>query len=173
MVLGYYRMFQDVEAPAISTAGSSCMDVKAYFGTKCRLLKAYNRDNAEIQRLVYRRTEEEPYHFEILPGERVLIPTGLILQIPTRYSVRLHPRSGLSLKFGLTLVNCEGVIDEDYVEPLYVALTNVSNEPVTIKHGDRVAQMELVKIEEQKIEEVKEQPQRKTDRAGGFGSTGV
>jgi dUTP pyrophosphatase len=107
------------------------------------------------------------------PGERVLVPTGLVLDIPQGYSVRIHPRSGLSLKQGLTLVNAEGVIDSDYVEELFIPLYNASSISVQLKHGDRIAQGELVRTELYEIVESTTRPERKTDRAGGFGSTGV
>ena len=97
--------------------------------------------------------------------ERVLIPTGLILDIPEGYSVRLHSRSGLAWKDGVYLTNCEGIIDYDYVEPVFVMMTNISQSPKTINNGDRICQAELV--------EIPEPPTRKTERDGGFGSTGT
>jgi dUTP pyrophosphatase len=112
-------------------------------------------------------------HLLLRPGHRYLIPTNLILDIPEGFSVRIHPRSGLALKQGLTLINCEGVIDSDYVEPIYITLLNLSDSPVEISDGDRVAQAELVRSETYEIEEVNTPPARKTSRVGGFGSTGV
>jgi dUTP pyrophosphatase len=109
----------------------------------------------------------------LMPGDRVMVPTGLILDIPDGYSVRVHARSGLSLKQGLILVNSEGVIDSDYVEELFVLLTNVSENAQVIKNGDRIAQAELVKKEEYALWEIFEAPAKKTDRDGGMGSTGT
>ena len=104
--------------------------------------------------------------------ERVMVPTGLILDIPEGYSVRLHSRSGLAWKDGIYLTNCEGVIDSDYVEPVFVMLTSISQSPKHIKHGDRICQAELVEKIYHEFEEINEPPSQKTDRYGGFGSTG-
>ena len=109
----------------------------------------------------------------IAPGERVLVPTGCIMDIPQGYSVRIHARSGTSLKQGLVLANAEGVIDSDYVEEVFVMLHNISGNAVTINHGDRVAQAELVKNVEYSVEETPARPLHKTKRQGGFGSTGI
>ena len=87
--------------------------------------------------------------------------------------MRAHPRSGLSLKQGLTLFNCEGVIDNDYVEPMFVTLYNISGVDQIVCDGDRIAQADLIRTEQYTIEETLDKPQQKTERAGGFGSTGV
>tara|TARA_B000000557_G_C20555344_1_gene350707 strand:- start:309 stop:629 length:321 start_codon:yes stop_codon:yes gene_type:complete len=105
--------------------------------------------------------------------ERVLIPTGLILDIPEGYSVRLHSRSGLAWKDGVYLTNCEGIIDYDYVEPVFVMMTNISQSPKTINNGDRICQAELVEKVYHSLVEIPEPPTRKTERDGGFGSTGT
>ena len=104
--------------------------------------------------------------------ERVLIPTGLILDIPAGHSVRLHSRSGLVWEQGLYLTNCEGVIDWDYVEPLYVMMTNLSQSPKSINNGNRICQAELVERIQYDFIEAKNPPVQKTERDGGFGSTG-
>ena len=109
---------------------------------------------------------------QVNPSERVLIPTGLIFDIPNGYSVRLYPRSGLALKQGLTLANNVGIIDSDYVEPVFAMITNISGTIKYVKHNERVCQGELFKDHPCILEEISEQPGRKTDRDGGFGSTG-
>jgi dUTP pyrophosphatase len=96
-----------------------------------------------------------------------------IFDIPESYSIRLHPRSGLALKQGLTLANCEGVIDSDYINPLFVAILSTSAVEATIKDGDRIAQLELVLNVNASIVETYNPPQQKSSRTGGFGSTGV
>ena len=107
------------------------------------------------------------------PCQRALSPTGVILDIPNGYSVRIHPRSGTAIKQGMSLINCEGVIDYDYVEPLFIACVNLSEvQTIIINNGDRVAQGELVEMTHYEIEESSTKPTQKTDRAGGFGSTG-
>ena len=70
--------------------------------------------------------------------ERMLIPTGLIADIPVGFSIRLHSRSGLAFKQGVYLANCEGVIDSDYVDPIFAMVTNISNVPVRIYNGDNM-----------------------------------
>jgi dUTP pyrophosphatase len=102
-----------------------------------------------------------------------MVPTGLIFDIPKGYSIRVHARSGMSLKQGLVLANSEGVIDSDYVEETFVLIMNVSDNGHWLTPGDRIAQAELVKQEQFKIEERKTRPTVKTDRVGGMGSTGV
>ena len=81
---------------------------------------------------------------QVNPNERVLIPTGLIFDIPNGYSMRLHPRSGLALKQGLTLANNVGIIDSDYVEPVFAMVTNISGNYQYVKHNERICQGELV-----------------------------
>jgi len=109
---------------------------------------------------------------QVNPNERVLIPTGIIFDIPNGYSVRLYPRSGLALKSGLTLANNVGVIDSDYVEPVFAMIMNISGFTNYVKHNERICQGELFKDQPCILEEISEQPERKTDRDGGFGSTG-
>jgi dUTP pyrophosphatase len=105
------------------------------------------------------------------PLERALIPTGLYIALPDGYEAQVRPRSGLALKQGLTVLNAPGTIDADYRGEIGVILANVSNEAVTIEHGERVAQLVIAaytKIEWSPVEVLSE-----TDRgAGGFGSTG-
>ena len=110
---------------------------------------------------------------EIYPGERALIPTGLIFDIPDGHSVRLHTRSSISLKKGLIMPNSEGIIDSDYYHQTFVMLYNASADEVLIENGERIAQGELVKTLTYIIEETKDVPEQKTNRVGGFGSTGV
>ena len=101
-----------------------------------------------------------------------MIPTGLIFDIPEGYSVRLHSRSGLAWNDGLYLTNSEGIIDSDYVNPVFVMMTSISQAPKTINNGDRVCQAELVKKIYHGLTEIKKPPVQKTEREGGFGSTG-
>jgi dUTP pyrophosphatase len=102
-----------------------------------------------------------------------MVPTGLILDIPEGHSVRVHARSGLSLKQGLVLANAEGVIDSDYVEELMVLIWNISDNAINIHTGDRIAQAELIKDETYSIVETAARPGVKTSRVGGMGSTGI
>lgn len=109
----------------------------------------------------------------VIAHHSAAIPTGLIFDIPKGYSVRIHPRSGLAYKKGITLTNAEGIIDSDYTDELKILLYNTSNVDFIIQHGDRIAQGELVKNLDYTIEECYNPPVQKTNRIGGFGSTGV
>jgi len=107
----------------------------------------------------------------LAPLERRLIPTGLFIELPYGYEGQVRPRSGLSIKRGLTCVNAVGTIDSDYRGELRVPMINLSQEPQEITSGERVAQLVLAKhgvIAWDEVEELTE-----SDRgAGGFGSTG-
>lgn len=165
--LKFYRLRDDVAVPQVQTATSACFDLQAYL--KSQTLTAYNKWNEKSTFT----SDEFCVGIRVEPGERVLVPTGLVLDIPHGYSVRIHPRSGVSLKQGLTLINAEGVVDADYVDELFVPLYNASGISVQLKHGERIAQGELVQCAQYEIVETLTRPAQKTDRAGGFGSTGV
>jgi dUTP pyrophosphatase len=103
--------------------------------------------------------------------ERTIIPTGLFIELPIGYEAQIRPRSGLSIKKGLSLVNSPGTIDSDYRGEIGIIMVNLSNEAQTIEPGERIAQMVIAKYEQVKLEEVAILSE--TDRgAGGFGSTG-
>jgi len=109
---------------------------------------------------------------EIMPMERKLIPTGISIELPAGYEAQVRPRSGLSIKHGITLINCVGTIDEDYRGEVCVGLINLSNEPYTVSSGERIAQMIIAPVTHAEIVQVEELAL--TERgAGGFGSTGV
>jgi len=76
----------------------------------------------------------------LTPQQRVVVPTGIRVEIPMGYEMQIRPRSGLAVKFGITLPNTPGTIDSDYRGPLGVALINLGDAPYTIQHGDRIAQ---------------------------------
>jgi dUTP pyrophosphatase len=95
------------------------------------------------------------------------------MDIPKGFSVRLHSRSGLALKEGLILANAEGVIDSDYTDELMVMVTSISGGIITVNDGTRICQGELVRNQPVAFTRSEFPPQQKTDRIGGFGSTGV
>ena len=113
------------------------------------------------------------YSITIPAHNRAIIPTGIIFDIPAGYSVRLHPRSGLSIKKAFIVANCEGVIDSDYFHEIKALMVNNSDEDIVVEHGDRICQAELVKCVPHTFEETLEEPQQRTDRVGGLGSTGI
>jgi dUTP pyrophosphatase len=131
------------ELPSYATLGSSGMDIRAFIA--------------------------EPLVLQ--PLARVLVPTGLFVEIPLGYEIQIRPRSGLAIKQGITCLNTPGTIDADYRGEIKVILINLSAEPQTIMPGDRIAQMILQKVEQIQWVQVNElgSSERGT---GGFGSTG-
>jgi dUTP pyrophosphatase len=106
------------------------------------------------------------------PFERALVKTGLFMEIPAGFECQVRPRSGLSLKNGITVLNSPGTIDADYRGEVGVILINLSNEVFNIEDGERIAQLVFAQVEQAKWEEsiVLSDTER---GAGGFGSTGV
>ena len=129
--------------PAYQTTGSAGMDLKANL--------------------------EEPITLQ--PMERRLIPTGLFIELPYGFEGQIRPRSGLSIKRGLTCVNAVGTIDSDYRGELRVPMINLSTEAQEIAPGERVAQLVLAKHGIIAWDEV-ETLETSARGAGGFGSTG-
>ena len=120
-----------------------------------------------------------PHPIVIRPGERVLVPTGLRLEIPEGYEAQVRPRSGLALKHGLTVLNSPGTIDSDYRGEVKVLLVNLGNVDVTINYGTRIAQLVFAKVERVQLDYTYSgvqavNPLSETQRGeGGFGSTGT
>ena len=131
------------DTPALATAGSAGVDIRAYLNEKVILN----------------------------PLERKLIPTGLKVEIPLGYEIQIRPRSGLAYKHGITVLNSPGTIDSDYRGEIGVLLINLSNEAFEIKNGERIAQMILAKHEVPNFIQLKELSSSKRGE-GGFGSTG-
>lgn len=106
------------------------------------------------------------------PLERAIIKTGLFIELPVGFEAQVRPRSGLAAKNGITVLNSPGTIDADYRGEVGVILVNLSNEPFTVTHGERVAQLVIAKHEQAAWEEVTQLSD--THRGtGGFGSTGT
>jgi dUTP pyrophosphatase len=105
------------------------------------------------------------------PGERRAIGTGLAFEIPEGFEMQVRPRSGLALKHGITLPNAPGTIDADYRGELKVILQNGGSEPVTIRRGDRIAQLVFARHEAPVLKET-DRVSQTTRGGGGFGSTG-
>jgi dUTP pyrophosphatase len=129
--------------PEYATAGSSGMDLRAHLDIPQTLQ----------------------------PFERVLIPTGLFIELPQGYEAQIRPRSGLAIKQGITCLNTPGTIDADYRGEIKIILINLSQEEQVIHPGDRIAQMVIQQVEQVKwtVTEVLEATER---NAGGFGHTG-
>ncbi len=105
------------------------------------------------------------------PLERILVPTGLFIELPEGYEAQIRPRSGLALKKGITVLNSPGTVDADYRGEIGVILINLSNEEFVIQHGERICQMVVASHEkvEWQLTELLEETER---GAGGFGHTG-
>ncbi|WP_323783194.1 dUTP diphosphatase [Leisingera sp.] len=136
---------RNVPLPAYQTAGAAGADIRANLPDRDALM--------------------------LEPGARVLVPTGLRLEIPAGYEVQIRPRSGLALKHGITLPNTPGTIDSDYRGPLGVILLNAGQEPFAIRHGERIAQLVVAPVLQARIE-LAEALTGTSRGDGGFGSTG-
>ena len=179
--IGVKKLSKYAELPEYGTTQSACFDLKACLKAEStadkyvdcvRKPKVFDAENSvrDCREFLH---PDEPFGFVINAGYRFLIPTGLIFDIPEGYSIRLHPRSGSALKFGITLGNAEGVVDSDYTNETYVMIQNTSKVHFYINHGDRICQGELVKNQPVKFIDIGEQEiGQKSDRVGGFGSTG-
>ncbi|HRN48551.1 MAG TPA: dUTP diphosphatase [Niabella sp.] len=129
--------------PEYATSGSSGMDLRAFLSESIFLK----------------------------PLERILVPTGLFIELPDGYEAQVRPRSGLAIKQGITCLNTPGTIDADYRGEIKVILINLSDEVQTINNGDRIAQMVIQKVEKIQWNLVNEL--NETARSeGGFGHTG-
>ena len=138
--------FEGLELPAYETLGAAGMDVRAAV------------------------PEDDP--MVLHPGERLMVPTGLSVAIPTGYEIQMRPRSGLAAKHGITCLNSPGTIDSDYRGELKVILINHGSEAFTIARGERIGQMLLAPVTRLVWEQVESLDE--TDRgSGGFGSTGI
>ena len=108
----------------------------------------------------------------LAPGERALVPTGIAIALPDGYVALVHPRSGLAIKHGVTMVNAPGTVDAGYRGELQIILINHDkSESVSFKRGDRIAQLVIQKVERAEFVEVQDLPGSGRG-TGGFGSTG-
>jgi dUTP pyrophosphatase len=134
---------QDIPLPRYMTAQSSGMDICA----------ALNDD------------------LVLAPGRIGLVPTGFAMALPDGFEAQIRPRSGLAVKHGISIINAPGTIDADYRGEVKIALINLGQEPVTLKRGDRIAQMVIQQVCQVRINVVEQL--NDTDRSvGGFGHTG-
>jgi dUTP pyrophosphatase len=130
--------------PAYETSHSAGMDLRAYI----------------------------PEKIHLKPLERILIPTGLYVELPPGYEAQIRPRSGNAFKFGITVLNSPGTIDADYRGEVKVLLVNLSDKKVEIEDGMRVAQMIISQHETINWKEVDSLSETKRG-AGGYGHTGT
>ncbi|MCX7888367.1 MAG: dUTP diphosphatase [Rhodobacteraceae bacterium] len=138
----------EIALPSYETAGSAGADIRAN-------LRAADRERG----------------FTLDPMHRAVVPTGLRIEIPEGFEIQIRPRSGLALKFGISLPNTPGTIDSDYRGPLGVLLINFGPEPYTIRHGERIAQMVVAPVA-RAVFRVAGSLSASGRGEGGFGSTG-
>ena len=132
-------------------------------------LPAYHSAGAAGLDLLAALPEAAPVTLQ--PGSRALVPTGLIIALPSGYEAQLRPRSGLAARHGITLLNSPGTIDADYRGEVSVLLINHGDAPFTIRRGERIAQIVIAPVVQVELVRVPVLPA--TDRgSGGFGSTG-
>ena len=134
-------------------------------------LKAYLRPDTEYvgTGFSYDKVADVMYLFS---GGRVVIPTGLHIELPVGYELQIRPRSGLAAKHGITVLNTPGTIDADYRGEICVCLINHSKHSFKVHHGDRIAQIIFSKVEQAILVEVSELVNTKRG-TGGFGHTGI
>ncbi len=144
-ILNIYKLDPNAILPTRATSGSACRDLYACLPKEGLL---------------------------IAPEERVLVPTGLVFDIPEHHVVKIYSRSGLALKRGLSLPNGVGVIDSDYKQQIFAMFINHSGVAQVIDPGDRVAQFEMHEVLPYELREVLAPPVSAGERDGGFGSTG-
>ena len=134
-------------------------------------LPAYATPGAAGLDLLAALPEERP--LTLRPLERALVPTGLRLALPEGFEAQVRPRSGLALRHGLTVLNAPGTIDSDYRGEVAVLLVNLGSEPVTIRRGERIAQLVLAPVSRLAWEERSVEVAETGRGSGGFGSTGT
>ncbi len=135
---------EGLELPSYETAGAAGMDIRAAVDAPMTLV----------------------------PGQRALVPTGFIFEIPQGFEVQVRPRSGLALKNGITCLNTPGTIDSDYRGEVKVLLVNLGDQDFVIERGMRIAQLVVAPVVQARVEEAGDFSETARG-AGGFGSTGV
>lgn len=174
--IGIFALNEHVQDPTYGTTHSACFDIRVnlrgLYESGTTTVKTFSAQNQPVERKIEVDMDGRLF-VSLRPHNRLLAPTGVILDIPEGYSVKVHPRSGTSLKQGINLINQEGVIDADYVEELFLPLVNTSENYVNIYDGERYAQGELQVVEQATFERLTKRPTQKSERNGGFGYTGV
>lgn len=177
LTLGIFKLNEHTKVPTYGTEASACFDIRVNLmglvETQSNpVVDVVTKNNQFINRRVVK--DNDGRHFvELRQQERMIAPTGAIFDIPLGYSLKVHPRSGTSLKQGLNLINQEAVIDADYVDELKLLLVNSSDTIVRVYHDERYAQGELQELVQHSFAELTEAPALKTDRTGGLGHTGT
>lgn len=166
---GFHRLYPDVKLPGHKTKYAGCFDIETYLGPEILSVKAYDYQNREY---ILKVQDNSTGRYIALPyGNRALIPTGLIFELPRGFALSLLPRSSTGLKKGLQLSQSLGYVDEDYRNEVFLPVTNTSHAGVRIDHCERLFQGYLHPWFHAIFNESSERPGAVTDRTGGFGST--
>lgn len=166
-----YKVKKSATLPVYATLGSAAADVFCDLNGH-QNINIFYENGIKTPRPPNTTPDGEEYVI-IPPYHRAQIPTNLIFDIPLGYKLLIYPRSGLSLIRGLGLSNSVGVIDNDYVDSLYILITNTTGNAQIIKSGERIAQVELVPYTQAEFTETLDPILHKTDRVGGLGHTGT
>jgi dUTP pyrophosphatase len=137
---------EGLDLPAYETSGAAGMDLRAAVPADTPLV--------------------------LLPGQRALVPTGFVFEIPDGFEVQIRPRSGLAFKNGITCLNTPGTIDSDYRGEVNVLLINLGEDDFTVSRGMRIAQMVIAPVTRARVAEAAEATST-VRGTGGFGSTGT
>jgi len=178
VILGIYPVHPDIPMPEFATMGAACFDLAYNPHNKSWVsyLPEVESCHAIIEQHDKRPIDTNNGKLMIMPGDRVLVPTGMIFDIPKGYHVKLHVRSSVGVCMGLTLAHGTGIIDNDYTGEVYIPITNNTSARIALMPGQRLAQAELVKSEVYLIQKLNEAPGTKGNRkqgdSGGLGSTG-
>jgi dUTP pyrophosphatase len=158
-------LFDGVQPPARSTAGSAGYDLAAYL--KGRRVRVWFRGAMEERDA----TGPDSATLVLAPGEKALVPLGFRARLPDGHEAQVRPRSGTSVKTDLVIANAPGTIDPDYPDEWCVPVKNGGDSPLAVAHGERIAQMIVARFEV--VQFTPGTVARTTSRSGGFGSTGT
>jgi len=159
----------DVEVPTRSTAESAGYDVRAHLARGS--VRVYRGAAGRVLEETPEPVDGGGLRLRLEPGDRALVPTGFRARLPAGYEAQIRMRSSLAWKRGLIVPNAPGTVDADYPDEWFVLVLNAAPEPVTIEHGERIAQIVLNRYEVVSWESGAVGVT--TDRVGGLGSTGT
>lgn len=176
--IGIRHVSECAITPTYGTSQAACFDLYACIKDRASLV-VLNLNNEKMNVPVVKCQKAEgldvvqSHSLLLRPHERMLVPTGIVFDIPEGYSMRLHGRSGLAYKFDVCLANSEGIIDSDFTEQTQIMIKNNSDQSFIFNHGDRICQAEIVPVIKTTFSLLDHDVDLKGDRDGGFGHTGA
>jgi dUTP pyrophosphatase len=162
----FEALHADVRPPRRGTAGSAGYDLAAYLAS--RTVRVWREGQMHERPCA---DDNGAFSLTLAPGEKALVPLGFKARLPEGYEAQIRPRSGTSVKTDLVIANSPGTVDADFPDEWCVPVKNGGASPLVIAHGERIAQVVLSRFEVLDFTEGTVAPS--TDRAGGFGSTGI